>query len=36
MITSRLAESLVGQANARVKSKQNYFNRPDGAAPRLD
>jgi hypothetical protein len=30
-ITSSLAESLVGQVNARVKSKQKYFNRPDGA-----
>jgi hypothetical protein len=30
-ITSSLAESLVGQFNARVKSKQKYFNRPDGA-----
>jgi hypothetical protein len=30
-ITSSLAESLVGESNARVKSKQKYFNRPDGA-----
>jgi hypothetical protein len=30
-ITSSLAESLVGEFNARVKSKQKYFNRPDGA-----
>jgi hypothetical protein len=30
-ITSSLAESLVGEVNARVKSKQKYFNRPDGA-----
>ena len=30
-ITSSLAESLVGQFNARVKSKQKYFNRPEGA-----
>jgi hypothetical protein len=30
-ITSSLVESLVGQFNARVKSKQKYFNRPDGA-----
>jgi hypothetical protein len=30
-ITSSLVESLVGQFNARVKSKQKYFNRPGGA-----
>jgi hypothetical protein len=30
-ITSSLAESLVGEVNARVKSEQKYFNRPDGA-----
>jgi hypothetical protein len=30
-ITSSLAESLVGEFNARLKSKQKYFNRPDGA-----
>jgi hypothetical protein len=30
-ITSSLVESLVGEVNARVKSKQKYFNRPDGA-----
>jgi hypothetical protein len=30
-ITSSLAESLVGEFNARVKSKQKYFNRPEGA-----
>jgi hypothetical protein len=30
-ITSSLVESLVGQFNARLKSKQKYFNRPDGA-----
>lgn len=30
-ITSSLAESLVGEFNARVKSKQQYFNRPEGA-----
>jgi hypothetical protein len=30
-ITSSLAESLVGDFNARVKSKQKYFNRPEGA-----
>ena len=29
--TSSLVESLVGEVNARVKSKQKYFNRPDGA-----
>lgn len=30
-ITSSLAESLVGEFNARVKSKQHYWNRPAGA-----
>jgi hypothetical protein len=30
-ITSSLAESLVGDFNARVKSKQQYWNRPSGA-----
>jgi hypothetical protein len=30
-ITSSLAESLVGEVNARLKSEQKYFNRPDGA-----
>jgi hypothetical protein len=30
-ITSSLAESLVGQFNARVKSRQKYWNRPPGA-----
>jgi hypothetical protein len=30
-ITSSLAESLVGQFNARVKSRQKYWNRPEGA-----
>jgi hypothetical protein len=30
-ITSSLAESLVGEFNARVKSKQKYWNRPEGA-----
>jgi hypothetical protein len=30
-ITSSLAESLVGEFNARVKSKQKYWNRPQGA-----
>jgi hypothetical protein len=30
-ITSSLAESLVGEFNARVKSRQKYWNRPDGA-----
>jgi ribosomal protein L12E/L44/L45/RPP1/RPP2 len=30
-ITSSLAESLVGEFNARVKSKQKYWNRPGGA-----
>jgi hypothetical protein len=30
-ITSSLVESLVGEFNARVKSKQMYWNGPDGA-----
>ena len=30
-ITSSLAESLVGEFNARVKSRQQYWNRPGGA-----
>ena len=30
-ITSSLAESLVGEFNARVKSRQKYWNRPKGA-----
>ena len=30
-VTSSLAESLVGEVNARVKSKQQYWDRPDGA-----
>ncbi len=30
-LTSSLAESLVGEFNARVKSKQKYWNRPKGA-----
>jgi hypothetical protein len=30
-ITSSLAESLVGEFNARVKSRQQYWNRPEGA-----
>ena len=29
--TSRLVESLVGEVNARVKSKQKHWNRPAGA-----
>lgn len=29
--TSSLVESLVGEVNARVKSKQKHWNRPDGA-----
>ena len=29
--TSSLAESLVGKFNARVKSKQTYGDRPEGA-----
>jgi hypothetical protein len=34
-ITSSLVESLVGDFNARVKSKQKYWNRPGGAEPIL-
>jgi hypothetical protein len=34
-ITSSLAESLVGQFNARVKSRQKYWNRPSGAEAML-
>ena len=34
-ITSSLAESLVGQFNARVKSKQQYWARDEGAEPIL-
>jgi hypothetical protein len=34
-ITSSLAESLVGEFNARVKSKQKYWNDPEGAEPIL-
>src|SRR5262249_47231812 len=30
-ITSSLAESLVGEFNARVKSRQKYWDRPQGA-----
>jgi hypothetical protein len=30
-ITSSLVESLVGEVNARVKSRQKYWNRPEGA-----
>jgi len=30
-ITSSLAESLVGEFNARVKSREKFWNRPDGA-----
>jgi hypothetical protein len=30
-VTSSLAESLVGEFNARVKSRQHYWNRPAGA-----
>jgi hypothetical protein len=30
-IPSSLAESLVGEFNARLKSKQKYWNRPGGA-----
>ena len=30
-VTSSLVESLVGEFNARVKSRQKYWNRPDGA-----
>ena len=31
LLTSSLVESLVGEFNARVKSKQKYWNRPGGA-----
>jgi hypothetical protein len=34
-ITSSLAESLVGEFNARVKSRQKYWNRPEGAEAML-
>jgi hypothetical protein len=34
-ITSSLVESLVGEFNARVKSRQKFWNRPDGAEPIL-
>ncbi len=34
-ITSSLAESLVGEFNARVKSRQKYWNRPAGAEAML-
>jgi hypothetical protein len=34
-ITSSLAESLVGEFNARLKSKQKYWNRPSGAEAML-
>jgi hypothetical protein len=34
-ITSSLAESLVGEFNARVKSRQHYWNRPAGAEAML-
>jgi hypothetical protein len=34
-ITSSLVESLVGEFNARVKSKQKYWNDPKGAEPIL-
>jgi hypothetical protein len=34
-ITSSLVESLVGEFNARVKSRQKVWNRPDGAEPIL-
>jgi hypothetical protein len=30
-VTSSLVESLVGEFNARVKSRQKYWNRPEGA-----
>jgi hypothetical protein len=33
--TSSLVESLVGDVNGRVKSKQKYWNRPDGAEAML-
>jgi hypothetical protein len=34
-ITSSLAESLVGEFNARLKSRQKYWNRPEGAEAML-
>jgi hypothetical protein len=34
-ITSSLVESLVGEFNARVKSRQKFWNRPDGPEPIL-
>jgi hypothetical protein len=34
-ITSSLAESLVGEFNARLKSRQHYWNRPEGAEAML-
>ena len=34
-ITSSLVESLVGDFNARVKSRQKFWNRPDGPEPVL-
>ena len=34
-ITSSLVESLVGEFNARVKSPQKFWNRPDGPEPIL-
>lgn len=34
-ITSSLAESLVGEFNARLKSRQKYWNRPKGAEATL-
>ena len=30
-LTSSLVESLVGEFNARLKSRQKYWNRPEGA-----
>jgi hypothetical protein len=34
-ITSSLVESLVGEFNARFKSRQKFWNRPDGPEPIL-
>ncbi len=34
-ITSSLVESLVGEFNARVKSREKFWNRPDGAEAML-
>jgi len=34
-ITSSLVESLVGEFNSRVKSRQKFWNRPDGPEPIL-